>query len=40
MPGLPRRRASGVQTRNAELLGISERVFRYKLRKYGLSGGP
>jgi DNA-binding NtrC family response regulator len=33
-------RASGVQTRAAELLGISERVLRYKLRKYGLAGGP
>jgi two-component system NtrC family response regulator len=32
-------RAGGVQTRAAELLGISERVLRYKLRKYGLSGG-
>ncbi len=31
-------RAGGVQTRAAELLGISERVLRYKLRKYGLSG--
>ena len=31
--------ASGVQTRAAELLGISERVLRYKLKKYGLSGG-
>ncbi|HET7876657.1 MAG TPA: sigma-54 dependent transcriptional regulator [Methylomirabilota bacterium] len=31
--------ANGVQTRAAELLGISERVLRYKLRKYGL-GGP
>jgi DNA-binding protein Fis len=30
--------ASGVQTRAAEALGISERVLRYKLRKYGLSG--
>jgi two-component system NtrC family response regulator len=30
--------AAGVQTRAAELLGISERVLRYKLRKYGLSG--
>jgi DNA-binding NtrC family response regulator len=33
-------RASGVQTRAAELLSISERVLRYKLKKYGLSGGP
>ncbi|MBI2492096.1 MAG: sigma-54-dependent Fis family transcriptional regulator [Candidatus Rokubacteria bacterium] len=32
-------RADGVQTRAAELLGISERVLRYKLRKYGLTGG-
>jgi two-component system NtrC family response regulator len=32
-------RASGVQTRAAELLGISERVLRYKLKKYGLGGG-
>ena len=31
--------ASGVQTRAAELLGVSERVLRYKLKKYGLSGG-
>ncbi|MEK7714957.1 MAG: helix-turn-helix domain-containing protein, partial [candidate division NC10 bacterium] len=31
-------RADGVQTRAAELLGISERVLRYKLKKYGLSG--
>jgi DNA-binding NtrC family response regulator len=30
--------AGGVQTRAAELLGISERVLRYKLKKYGLSG--
>ena len=30
--------ANGVQTRAAELLGISERVLRYKLNKYGLSG--
>jgi DNA-binding NtrC family response regulator len=29
--------ADGVQTRAAELLGISERVLRYKLRKYGLA---
>jgi two-component system NtrC family response regulator len=33
-------RASGVQTRAADLLGISERVLRYKLKKYGLSGDP
>ncbi|MBI3029821.1 MAG: sigma-54-dependent Fis family transcriptional regulator [Candidatus Rokubacteria bacterium] len=32
-------RADGVQTRAAEILGISERVLRYKLKKYGLSGG-
>ncbi len=32
-------RAGGVQTRAADLLGISERVLRYKLKKYGLSGG-
>ncbi len=32
-------RAGGVQTRAAELLGVSERVLRYKLKKYGLSGG-
>jgi two-component system NtrC family response regulator len=32
-------RADGVQTRAAELLGVSERVLRYKLKKYGLSGG-
>jgi two-component system NtrC family response regulator len=30
--------AAGVQTRAADLLGISERVLRYKLRKYGLPG--
>jgi len=30
-------KANGTQTRAAELLGISERVLRYKLRKYGLS---
>jgi two-component system NtrC family response regulator len=30
--------ANGIQTRAAELLGISERVLRYKLKKYGLSG--
>jgi two-component system, NtrC family, response regulator AtoC len=33
-------RAEGVQTRAAEQLGVSERVLRYKLRKYGLSGEP
>ncbi len=32
-------RGGAVQTRAAELLGISERVLRYKLRKYGLNGG-
>jgi DNA-binding NtrC family response regulator len=32
------RRADGVQTKAAEALGISERVLRYKLAKYGLSG--
>jgi two-component system NtrC family response regulator len=31
-------RADGVQTKAAESLGISERVLRYKLRKYGLGG--
>jgi two-component system NtrC family response regulator len=31
-------RADGVQTRAAEALGISERVLRYKLKKYGLAG--
>jgi two-component system NtrC family response regulator len=31
-------RAGGVQTRAADALGISERVLRYKLRKYGLAG--
>ncbi|MBI4635652.1 MAG: sigma-54-dependent Fis family transcriptional regulator [Candidatus Rokubacteria bacterium] len=31
-------RAEGVQTRAAEILGISERVLRYKLRKLGLAG--
>ncbi len=30
--------AGGIQTRAAELLGVSERVLRYKLKKYGLSG--
>ncbi len=30
--------SGGVQTRAAELLGISERVLRYKLKKYKLSG--
>ncbi len=32
--------AGGVQTRAAERLGISERVLRYKLAKYGLTGPP
>jgi len=32
-------KAGGIQTRAAELLGVSERVLRYKLKKYGLSGG-
>ena len=32
-------RADGIQTRAADLLGISERVLRYKLRKYGLGSG-
>jgi DNA-binding NtrC family response regulator len=31
-------RASGVQTRAADLLGITERALRYKLKKYGLQG--
>jgi DNA-binding NtrC family response regulator len=30
--------SDGVQTRAAETLGISERVLRYKLKKYGLAG--
>jgi DNA-binding NtrC family response regulator len=30
-------RSGGVQTRAAEMLGISERALRYKLKKYGLS---
>ena len=30
--------AGGVQTKAAELLGISERVLRYKLQKYGFAG--
>jgi two-component system NtrC family response regulator len=33
-------KAEGIQTRAAELLGIGERVLRYKLKKYGLSGLP
>ena len=32
-------KADGTQTRAAELLGISERVLRYKLKKYGLKAG-
>jgi DNA-binding NtrC family response regulator len=32
-------RAGGIQTRAAELLGISERALRYKLNKYGLYDG-
>jgi transcriptional regulator with PAS, ATPase and Fis domain len=31
-------RSGGVQTKAADELGISERVLRYKLRKYGLEG--
>ncbi len=31
-------RAGGIQTRAAELLGISERGLLYRLRKYGLAG--
>jgi DNA-binding NtrC family response regulator len=31
-------KADGIQTRAAELLGIGERVLRYKLKKYGLAG--
>ena len=31
-------RANGVQTRAAEILGITERALRYKLKKYGLRG--
>jgi DNA-binding NtrC family response regulator len=31
-------RSVGVQTRAAEMLGISERALRYKLNKYGLRG--
>lgn len=36
MRGRDHARADGVQTRAAEMLGINERVLRYKLRKYGL----
>jgi DNA-binding NtrC family response regulator len=32
------KRAGGVQTRAADLLGITERALRYKLKKYGLQG--
>jgi DNA-binding protein Fis len=31
-------RSGGHQTRAAENLGISERMLRYKLKKYGLKG--
>jgi len=31
-------RAGGVQTQAAEIQGISERVLRYKMKKYGLEG--
>jgi DNA-binding NtrC family response regulator len=31
-------RAGGIQTRAAELLGLTERALRYKLHKYGLRG--
>jgi len=31
-------RAGGVQTRAADLLGMTERALRYKLKKYGLQG--
>jgi DNA-binding NtrC family response regulator len=30
--------AGGIQTRADEILGVSERVLRYKMKKYGLSG--
>jgi two-component system NtrC family response regulator len=47
MEGLERRmirealvRSGGVQTRAAEMLGISERALRYKLNKYGLYEDP
>jgi DNA-binding protein Fis len=33
-------RSGGIQTRAAELLGISERALRYKLNKYGLYQAP
>ena len=32
------KRANGVQTRAAELLGVTERALRYKLKKYGFQG--
>jgi DNA-binding protein Fis len=32
------KRADGVQTRAADLLGITERALRYKLKKFGLQG--
>jgi two-component system NtrC family response regulator len=31
-------RAGGIQTRAADLLGITERALRYKLKKYGFQG--
>ena len=31
-------RSGGIQTQAAEALGISERVLRYKMKKYGLEG--
>jgi two-component system NtrC family response regulator len=33
-------RSGGIQTRAAEMLGISERALRYKLHKYGLYEDP
>lgn len=33
-------RSGGIQTRAAELLGVSERALRYKLNKYGLYDDP
>jgi DNA-binding NtrC family response regulator len=33
-------RSGGIQTQAAEALGISERVLRYKMKKYGLEGRP
>jgi len=32
------KRAAGIQTRAADLIGITERALRYKLKKYGLQG--